>query len=79
LHVALAEARDAFGIEALERSAKRLALPQDRQPREPRLEALEAEPLVDAALVGDRAAPLLVVVAEVGRVTRRPAADEVRQ
>ena len=42
---------------------KACALAQDRQPREARLEALEAEPLVDAALVADRPSPFLVVVA----------------
>ena len=54
--------------------AEVLALAQDRQPREPRLEALEAEPLVESALVRDRPPPLLVVVGDVERVGRRPAA-----
>jgi hypothetical protein len=79
LDVSLAEAGDALGIEALERRSERLALAQDRQPGEPRLEAFETEPLVDPALVGDRATPLLVVVGEVSRVARGPAADELRR
>ena len=40
LHVALGEARDDVGVEARERAAEVLALAQDRQPREARLEAL---------------------------------------
>ena len=75
--VALAEARDRVGIEAGERAAEVLALAQDRQPREPGLEPLEAEPLVEPALVGDRPAPLLVVVRDVERVARRPAAGRL--
>ena len=46
------------------------------EPREPRLEALEAEPLEQAALVANRPAPLLVVVGVVRRVRARPAADD---
>ena len=74
LDVALAEARDRFGIEAGEGGAEVLALAQDRQPRQPGLEALEAQPLEQAALVGDGPSPLLVVVGDVGRV-RLPAAN----
>ena len=72
--VALAERRDPVGVEALERRPEALALAQDRQPRQARLEALEAEPLVEPALVADRAAPLLVVVGVVPLVGRLPAA-----
>ena len=77
LDVAVAEARDALGIEAAEATAERLALAQDRDPGEPRLEALEAQPLVEAALVAYRPPPLLVVVRDVRRVGRRPAADRL--
>ena len=70
-------ARDAVGIEAGERRPERRPLAQDRQPREARLEALEAEPLVDPALVADGPAPFLVVVADVVRIGGRPAANEV--
>jgi hypothetical protein len=79
LDVPLAEAGDALGVETLERRAKRLALAEDREPRETGLEPLEAEPLVDATLVGDRAAPLLVVVGDVARVARLPAALQLRR
>jgi hypothetical protein len=76
LDVALSEPGDAIRVEALEGGAKRLALAQDRQPGEPRLEAFEAEPLVQPALVANRSAPLLVVVGVVGRVGGLPAADD---
>src|SRR3954464_24417 len=61
-HVTLAEAGDAFGVEAGKRSPEVLALAQDRQPRQPGLEALEAEALVEPLLVADGVSPLLVVV-----------------
>jgi len=76
LDVALAEAGDAIGVEALERRAEALTLAQDRQPRQPRLEAFEAEPFVEAALVRDGAPPLFVVVGVVERVGRLPAANQ---
>jgi len=57
LHVGLAEVGDPLGVEACERGPERLALAQDRDPREARLEGLEADPLVQAALVDDRTPP----------------------
>src|SRR5581483_8260922 len=75
--VALAVAGDAVGFEAGECRAKPLALAQDRQPREPRLKALETEPLVEPPLLADRPAPLLVVVDVVARVGRRPAPNDL--
>ena len=75
LDVALAEARDPFGIEAREGMSERLALAENRDPREARLEPLEAQALVEATLVAHRAPPLLVVVGDVRRIARRPAAD----
>jgi hypothetical protein len=77
LDVGLTEGRDSIDLEACERRPESLALAQDRQSGEPGLEALEAEPLVDAALVAHRPAPLLVVVGEVQGIRRRPAADQV--
>src|SRR5215207_1730762 len=53
------EGRDAVEVEAGERAAERLALAQDRQPREPGLEALEAELLEQPHVVGDGAAPFV--------------------
>src|SRR6185295_5601434 len=61
--VVVAEPGDRVGLEARERGPERLALAQDRQPRQAGLERLERHPLEQAALVGDRAAPFLVVVA----------------
>src|SRR6476469_7626000 len=78
LDVPLVERGDAIRIEPVERRPEALALAQDRQPAETGLEAFEAEPLVEAALVADGASPLLVVVGEVERVGRLPAADEGR-
>src|SRR6476620_1987813 len=75
LDVALAEARDALGIEAGEATPERLALAEDGDPGESRLEPLEAQALVEAALVAHRPPPLVVVVGDVLRVGRRPAAD----
>src|SRR5690606_27032783 len=61
-------------VEAGERPAEGLALLQDRQPAQPRLEALEAELLEEAPVVAHRPAPLVVVVREVERVLARPPA-----
>ena len=77
--VGLAELGDELGIEAGEGRPERLALAQDRDPRETRLERLEADPLVQAALVDDRAPPLLVVVARVQRIARAEAAKSLRR
>ncbi len=77
LDVALAEASDSLGIEVLERLPKALALAQDREPGQPRLEALEAKPFVEAALVQHWPAPFLVVVGDVRRVVAAPAAPDL--
>ena len=66
--VPLAEPRDAFRVEVRERRAEVLALAEDRQPGQPGLEALEAQPLEQATLVGDGPSPFLVVVGDVQRV-----------
>ena len=68
--------RDRFGVEPAERLAERIALAQDRQPREPRLEALERQPFVETSLVAHRPTPLLVVVGDVERVGGLPAANQ---
>jgi hypothetical protein len=60
-----AKSGHAFRVEIREGTAEPLALPQDRQPRQPRLEAFEAELLEQSALVEDRPAPLAVVVVAV--------------
>ncbi len=76
LDVALSEAGDPFRVEVAKGLPEALALAQDRQPGQPRLEALERQPLVKAPLVPDRPAPFLVVVGEVERIGRLPAADQ---
>src|SRR5919198_2680653 len=79
LDVAIAETRHGVRVEARERAAKVLPLAEDGQPREARLEALEAETLVEPALVRHRTTPLFVVVGDVERVARRPAAFPSRE
>ena len=76
--IALAETGDDVGVEARETCTERLALPQDRQPRETGLEPLEAEALVDPLLGSDGSPPLVVVVGVVGRVGALPAANDER-
>ncbi len=65
LDICRAELRHGLGVEVRERPAKRFALAEDRQPGKPRLEPLETELLEQAALVGDRASPLAVVIVAV--------------
>ena len=77
--IALSETGDAFGFELREGGAKRIALSQDRQPRQARLKTFEAQALEEAALVRHRPSPLLVVIGEVRGIRRRPAANDVRQ
>ena len=67
------------GIEVAEGAAEVLALAQDRQPREPRLKALEHELLEEPRVVGDRASPFVVVVGDVERIGRRPPAARARR
>ena len=74
LDVAFVEPGDAFDREARERLPETLALAQDRQPREPGLEALEGEELEQRVVAALLAAPLLVVVGPVERVVPAPAA-----
>jgi hypothetical protein len=73
--VVLGKPGNAVGVEILEGSAKSLALTQDREPREAGLESLQAEALVDAALVADRPSPLVVVVGGVEGVAPAEAAN----
>ena len=75
-HLGLAEPGDRIRVEAGERRPEPLALAQDGEPREARLEPLQAQALVDPLLAADRAPPLLVVVDVVDRVGALPAADD---
>ena len=70
----VAEPRDPLEVEAGERLPEVVALPQDRQPGEARLEPLEHELLEQAAVVVDREAPLGVVVGLVLGRRRAPEA-----
>ena len=72
--IALGEARDLLRLEPLERALERLALLQDRDPREPRLEAVEHELLEERAVVDDRHAPLGVVVRDIDGIGAAPPA-----
>src|SRR4051794_10744914 len=77
--VALVERGDARGIESGERGSEPLALAEDREPRQPALEPLEAQLLQDPHVVDDGASPLVVVIAAVllGRRTPRTPPDTV--
>ena len=71
------EAGDALEVEAREGAAERLALAEDGQPAQARLEPFEADLLEQAVVVGDRPAPLGVVVRAV--LVRRRAPPAPRQ
>ena len=62
LDVAVAEPGNPVEVEAVEGTPERIAFAQDRQPGEPGLKALETELLEKAPVVGDRPAPLGVVI-----------------
>jgi hypothetical protein len=79
LHVALAEAGDALGVEVRERRSEVVALAQDRQPGQAGLEALEAEPFEQPALVAHGTSPFVVVVLDVELVGHGPAAFRLSQ
>ena len=68
-------ARDLLRLEAVEGAAEILALAQDRDPRQPGLEAVEHQLLVERAVVVFRHAPFVVVIGDVERVVlARPGA-----
>ncbi len=73
-HLRLAPAGEARGVEAVERGAEVLALPQDRQPAQPGLEAVEHELGEQRPAVGLGPAPLVVVIGDVERVGAAPRA-----
>ena len=58
----VAEARDGIRVESGEGGSEGLALGEDRPPRQPGLEGLQAEPLVQAAVIADGPAPFGVVI-----------------
>lgn len=63
-HVALVALGDGSDVEAREGRAEVLALGEDRAPAQPGLEALQAQLLEQAPVVGDGKDPLAVVVGE---------------
>ena len=62
VHVSVAERRHLGGVEGRERLPEACPLAEDRQPGQATLETLQAQHLVDAAVVPDRPAPLVVVI-----------------
>src|SRR4029077_11365640 len=75
--VLVAEGGHDAGVEPREGGAEVLPLAQDRQPGQPGLEALQAEPLEDGRVAVQRAAPLLVVVRDVLGGTQPPRAAQL--
>ena len=65
-------ARDFLRHESVEGFAEILALAQDRDPREPRLESVEHELLEERAVVALRHAPFVIVIGDVKRVLPGP-------
>jgi hypothetical protein len=63
-------------VKAGEGFAEGRTLAEDRQPREPGLEALEGEQLEEGVVAVQRTPPLLVVIGDVERVGRAPAAAQ---
>ncbi len=74
LDVPLVEVGDPLDRESRERLSKALPLAQDRQPREPGLEALEREQLEQRIVAALLAPPLVVVVGAVERILSAPPA-----
>ena len=65
LHVVLVERRHLLEIEVSEGGPEVLPLAQDRQPRQPRLKAFEADLFEQPEVIGHRPPPLLVMVAAI--------------
>ena len=61
-------ARDFLRLEIVEGAAEILALAQDRDPRQPGLESVEHEFLVECAIVEFRHAPFVVVIGDIERI-----------
>ena len=72
--ILLAESRHLVEIEAGEALPEILALAEDRQPGQARLEALEADLLEQAEIVGDRTPPFAVMIDGIVRRARAPEA-----
>jgi hypothetical protein len=72
--VAVVEGGHLLRLESGEGLPEPVALPEDRQPGQTRLEPFQAELLVEADVVDHRPAPLVVVVRLVVRRAARPGA-----
>ena len=76
-HVGRAESRHVGRVEAAERGPEVFPLAQDREPGQAGLEGFQAQPLENAPVIADRAAPLLVVIGELFRGGQRPRAAQL--
>ena len=76
LDLGLVEIGDLVEIETGESRAEILALAQDGQPGQAGLEAFEADLFEQPPIVGDRAAPFVVVIAAVERIAAVPGAAQ---
>ena len=77
IDVARTEPGHGVKVEAAKRAAERLALAEDDEPAQPRLESLEADLLEEPAPVTYGHSPFAVVVAAVERIAVAPeAADD---
>ena len=72
--VLLGEARHPIDLEPGKHLAKRVALAEDGQPAEPGLKAFETDLFEEPVVVGDRPAPLLVVIPHVKGIGAAPPA-----
>jgi len=72
--IARREPRNGIDLEVRECAAEVLALPEDREPTQPRLEAFEADLLEEAPIVFDRLPPLTIVILDVERIRPAPPA-----
>ena len=72
LNVLPTEAGHLSRLETSKHLTKALPLPEDRDPREPGLEAFEADLLEQASVVDHRSPPLVVVVCDVERISAGP-------
>src|SRR5438105_480385 len=71
------ESGDLTRIKVLERLAKVIALSQDSNPAQPRLEALQDQHLEHLSIVMDRKPPLLIVISTVERILSTPPAPRL--
>jgi hypothetical protein len=61
-----------LNVEACERTAEVFAFPQDREPTQTRLKALEADFFEQSRVVVHRASPFTIVVFDIQRIVTAP-------